>query len=235
MAGVLHLPLRVEFCTTGSNLSGKGMKSFAQKILNGLRWMFIFMQGKKQGRDFHNIYHPDFYDAVEPAFKAAGKQYYRFRKETSIPWGRYMFMQTFLKEQELRMDLKTLHEYVTRMKHAVNGSVAKGIDLITVIKTLTQMESRIELAFEVDTTYRLASVMFFDDQEDLYTYDKAHNDKKIQTWKECRAVDFFYTMPMSELLGLNNSSPEGLRQFIDSQVEILRDLAADPISETPAP
>jgi hypothetical protein len=211
------------------------MKNLSQKVLNRLRWIFVFLQGKKQGEDYHNIYHPDFSDAVEPAFKADGKQYYRFRKETSIPWGRYMYLQTFLKEQELRMDLKTLHEYVTRIKYAINGSISKGVDLITVVKTLGQMESRIELAFEVDTTYRLASVMYFDDQEDLYTYDKAHNDQKIKTWKESRVVDFFYTRPMSELLGLSNLSPEDLQKFIEDQTELIRILTDDPTSETPAP
>lgn len=185
------------------------------------------MQGKKQGPDFNNIYHPDFYDLVEPAFKVNGKQYYRFVRDTSIPWGRYMYLQTFLYEQSLRMDLDTLNGYIQRMKLAINGSVQKGIDLITVIKTLTQMESRVELAFEVDTTYRLASVMYFDDQEDLYTYDKPHNDKKIQTWKEAKVVDFFYTRPMSELLNLTGSSPEDLVKFIEGQTALLKDLTTE--------
>lgn len=194
-----------------------------------------WFQKQEPIEELHNVHHPDFQLNVEPAFKAAGKQYYRFRKETSIPWGRYMFLQTFLKEQELRMDLDTLHEYVRRMKLALNGSISKGVDLITAIKTLTQMESRIELAFEVDTTYRLASVMYFDETEDLYTYDKPHNDKKIETWKESRVVDFFYTRPMAELIGLSSSSPEDLQTFIDGQMELLRILTADPTSETPAP
>lgn len=210
------------------------MKNISQKVLNRLRWIVASAQGKKQGEDFHNIYHPDFYEAVEPAFKADGKQYYRFRKETSIPWGRYMYLQTFLKEQELRMDLKTLHEYVHRIKLALTATNNK-IDLNTVFRTLMQMESRIELAFEVDTTYRLASVMYFDDQEDLYTYDKSHNDKKVKTWKECRVVDFFYTRPMSEFLGLSNSSPEDLQRFIEDQTELLKILTEEPTSETPAP
>jgi hypothetical protein len=91
------------------------------------------------------------------------------------------------------------------------------------------MESRMVQAFEVDTTYSLASVIYFDETEDLYSYDREYNKKKVAAWKEARAVDFFYTRPMKELLGLSDTSPEDLRQYIDQQTELLRGLT----SETP--
>ncbi len=207
------------------------MKQLAQNILNRLRWLLNAITGKKQGADYYNIYHPDFAELVEPAFKVNGKQYYRFIKDVEIPYGRYMFIQTFLYEQQIRMDLATLNGYIQKMKFAVNGSVQRGIDLITVVKTLGQMESRVELAFDVDTTYRLASVMYFDDTEDLITYDKPHNDKKVLLWKGARVTDFFYTRPMGELLGLSSFSPEGLVTFIEGQEALLKEL----ITETPAP
>jgi hypothetical protein len=204
------------------------MKQQAQKILDYLQKL---VKPKNKGDEYFNIYHPDFSESIEPAFKANGKQFYRFIKDTSIPWGRYMYLQTFLYEQSLRMDLDTLRGYISNMKYAVNGTVAKGIDLISVIRTLTQMESRTELGFETDTTFRLASVMYFDDQEDLYTYDKKHNDLKIAAWKEAKTLDFFYTRPMSELLGLSVLSPQDLQTFIEAQNKLLKEL----ISETPAP
>jgi hypothetical protein len=116
------------------------------------------------------------------------------------------------------------------MKYAIQGTPGK-VDFITLIRTIGQMESRIELGFEAETTYRLASVHYFDDTEDLYTYDKTHNDVKIALWKEAKAVDFFYTRPMSELLGLINSSPEDLQTFIEQQTALLKELTI----ETPEP
>jgi hypothetical protein len=202
------------------------MKQFAQNILNRLR-------GKKTGPEIYNIYHPDFAEAVEPAFQVNGVQYYRFIKDTSMPWGRYMFLQTFLSEQSLRMDTELLKGYCLEMKKAVNGNLKNGIDLTRLIRIVTQMESRVELAFEVDTTYRLAAVIYFDDTEDLYTYDKAYNDKKVVLWKEAKVVDFFYTRPASELLGLSGSSPEDLQTFITQQTELLKILSET--TATPEP
>jgi hypothetical protein len=202
------------------------MKHLAQRILDYLQ----SLGRKKKNPDFFNVHHPDFCESVEPAFTVNGVTYYRFIKETSIPWGRYMFMQTFLIEQELRMNLNQLNGYVQKLKYAIQGKPGT-LDVITMVRVIGQMESRVELAFEVDTTYRLASVMYFDDTEDLYTYDKTHNDVKIALWKEAKAVDFFYTRPMSELLGLINSSPEDLQTFIEQQTALLKELTI----ETPEP
>lgn len=196
------------------------MKALAQKALD-------YLQGKKVSPEFTNVHHADFIGMCEPAFKVGNVQYYRFCKETSMPWGRYMFLQTFLHAQELRIDMDLLKGYIQLMKKAVNGNAKIGIDLITVMKVITQLESRCELEFEVETTYRLASVMYFDQNEDLYHYDKAYNDNKIATWKEAKVVDFFYTRPMDELLGLSSSSPEDLRRFIDQQTELLNELTIE--------
>jgi hypothetical protein len=202
------------------------------KQLNSLKIFCLKLIGKKIGSDFHNVYHPEFADKVEPAFEANGKQYFRFIRETSIPWSRYMVLQTFLHEQSLRIDMELLQGYINMMKKALNPSAKTGVvDMSTVHKIIGQIGSRCELAFETETTYRLASVMYFDDQEDLYSYDKGHNEKKIQSWKEAGTVDFFYTRPMSELLGLSDLTHQDLRTYMAQSQEILRYLTI----ETPEP
>lgn len=170
-----------------------------------------------------NIYHPDFEDKIETSFVAGGKQYYRFTRESVMPWGRYMIMQDYLAAQALRLTPELLKKYMANLKKVLNGS--KGvIELGNAFKIVGQIESRLELAFETETTYKLASVLFFDDSEDLYKYDKAYNDKKIAAWKEAKSVDFFYTMPMSGFLGLSDSSPADLRTFMGAQKGIIEDL-----------
>jgi hypothetical protein len=170
-----------------------------------------------------NIHHQDFEDKTEWAFKLNGTQFHRFKKETSMPFGRYMYLQTFLYEQNLRIDVKMLNAYMEKLTKVLNGN--KGvIELGKAFQVIGQIQSRCELAFEVDTTYRLASVLYFDDTEDLYSYDKAYNDQKIAAWKEAKAVDFFYMMPMSEFLNLNDLSPADLVSYMDVQKTILEEL-----------
>lgn len=179
----------------------------------------------KRRQDIKNVYHRDLEGKVEPAFRANGKQYYRFVKDVEMYWGRYMFLQTFLYEQNLRMDLKMLGAYMDKLIKVLNGT--KGvIELGKAFQIIGQIQSRCELAFETETTYRLASVLYFDDTEDLWTYDKPYNDKKIISWKEARTVDFFYQQPMTEFLNLSNSLPADLQTFMERQKEILEGLTS---------
>jgi hypothetical protein len=201
------------------------------KIFSGLKTFWNKLTGKKIGPEYFNVYHPDFVGHVEPAFQVNGKQYYRFAKETEMKWSRYMILQTFLHEQRLRIDMELLKGYIIEMKKALSGSLKQGIDLNRVHRIVSQLESRCELAFEAETTYRLASIIYFDDQEDLYGYDKTHNDKKIVSWKGAKCLDFFYTKPMSELLGLTDLSPRDLQIYMEQSQELLKELTI----ETPEP
>lgn len=187
----------------------------------------------KRDKDVTNLYHPNFEGQIEKATKSDGEHlkvkginYYRFGKETSIPWGRYMYMQTFLHEQNLRLDVSILKKYMENLTKVLNGN--KGvIELGKAFQIVSQVQSRCELAFEVETTYRLASILYFDDTEDLYTYDKVYNDRKIASWKEAKTVDFFYMMPMSGFLNLSDSSPADLLTFMDQQKEIIEGLTLE--------
>lgn len=187
----------------------------------------------KRDNNVTNLYHPDFQDQTELASNSKGDSlningvnYYRFKKETSMPWGRYMFLQTFLSEQNLRMDIPLLKKYMENLTKILNGN--KGvIELGKAFQIIGQVQSRCELAFEVDTTYRLASILYFDDTEDLYTYDKVYNDKKIKAWKEAKSVDFFYMMPMKGFLNLSDSSVTDLQIFMEVQKEILEESTSE--------
>jgi hypothetical protein len=177
----------------------------------------------KRNKDIKNVYHPDLDGKIEPAFRANGKQYYRFVKEVEMYWGRYMFLNTYLYEQNLRITPDMLGTYMDKLVKVLNGS--KGvIELGKAFQIISQIQSRCELAFEVDTTYRLASVLYFDDTEDLWLYDKKYNDGKIAAWKEARLVDFFYLKPMTEFLNLNSFSQADLKIYMEQQKEILEGL-----------
>jgi hypothetical protein len=180
----------------------------------------------KRDPEIKNIYHKDLEGKIEPAFKANGKQYYRFIKEVEMFWGRYMFMQTFLHEQTLRLESKMLEKYMDSLEKILNGNNKGVIELGKAFQIIGQIKSRCVLAFEVDTTYRLASVIYFDDTEDLWLYDKKYNDSKIATWKEARTVDFFYHQPMKEFLNLSDSLPADLVTYMEQQKEILGGLTS---------
>jgi hypothetical protein len=183
---------------------------------------------KKSPKPEFNAFHPDNAHVIEEAFKAGGKTYYRFKEERLIPAGRYKYIYAYLKEIDLKMDIDTLKSYVADFKNLLNGSGAKKIIQIGELwKLVINLESRLALKFDPETVERLASVIYFDDSEELSTFDKKHGAKKIEIWKKHLNHDFFLMKPMGELLGLKNTSTESLEASIQTHLQMIQDLTVD--------
>lgn len=182
---------------------------------------------KARKKEAFNIHHPDLVDAVEPAFKVGTTQYYRFKDDYRMPVGRYKYVHAFLREVDLRMDLATLKAYVSELKNCLNGA-KKVIDIEGAWKIVFSLETRTELAFEPETVKRLASVTYFDETEDLSTYDRKHAKDKINKWNKSKSLDFFLTRPISDLLGLSGISITSLEDYLTTSTEIIKNLAYVP-------
>lgn len=180
---------------------------------------------QKKPRPEFNMRHPDVAHNVEVAFKAGGKTYYRFKEERLIPAGRHKYIYAYLKEVDLKMTRATLLNYVKDFKDLLGGSGAKKVIQIGELwKLIINLESRLALGMDPETIERLASVVYFDESEDLSTYDRKYGAAKIELWKKHNVHDFFLTRPMGELLGLKDISIEFLQDSIQENLEIIRNL-----------
>lgn len=173
-----------------------------------------------------NIYHPDFKDIIEFAFESRGVKYYRNKKGTAIKFGRYRRMQEFFLEYDLRMKIETFLAYLADLKKNLDGATMT-VNLNKAFQIINNMEARANLAFSPQQAYNIATIVYFDDKENLYTYDEEHNKKKAAAWMEDKKVDFFYTRPLTELLGLNDFSETDLINYIQVSSEIINDLTSD--------
>lgn len=169
----------------------------------------------KPNPEVKTLHHADYYGKIEFQFEVKGVKYYSFQNDVEIPTGRYMFIQNFLQEVNLRMNLDSLREYIAAMKKQIDGS--KGsVDIVKLAVLIDQLESRVSLAFEPDTVYRLASCIFFDETELLTTYNIKHNETKIAAWKSEGTLDFFYRKPFEELTGLKGISEYAIRNYLQA-------------------
>lgn len=183
---------------------------------------------QKSPRPAFNKDHPDVKHLIETAFKAGGKTYYRFIDEKQIPVGRYKYIYAYVKEVDMRMNLETLKAFVNDFKNILNGGGAKKvIEISDLWKLIYNLESRISLAFEPAIVERLAAVIYFDETEDLSTYNRKHGQKKIEHWKNNNVLDFFLTKPIGELLGLSDISITSLEDYIQQTQQLLQDLTSD--------
>lgn len=170
--------------------------------------------------EFHNVHHPEYTGLITEEFKCRGVQYYSFKQDSLVRTGRYMFVQNFLQEVFYRMTVDRLKAYIARVRSEIDGSktTADGtpqVNFGNAIVFLDQMKNLTELAFEPETVYRLASVIYFDETEDVTRWDRAHNEKKIAAWKEEGTLDFFYGRPFIELTGLSGISETDLRDCLE--------------------
>lgn len=185
------------------------------------------MKGKGRGAKkvvndkIYNIHHPDFYGKIEKSFVANGVQYYNFTKETDMRYARYIFMQDFLQEVNLRATVDTLKEENRIIKSNLDMSKGK-IDLGKALEVLSIQQQRLDLAFEPDTVFRLASCLYFDETEVLNSWDKAYNEKKIKVWKESHTIDFFFHKLFQELTGLKDLSTDVLTNYLQKVPEVLK-------------
>ncbi len=183
---------------------------------------------KTSPKPVFNLHHEDIKHQVEVAFEVKGRKFYRFKKELQLPAGRYKYIYSMLREADLRMNLQTLKDYVTEFKTILNGGPKKEIQIGELWKLINNLESRISLAFEPETVERLASVVYFDDTEDLSTWDKKYGAQKIAFWKANRDMGFFLTSPMAELLGLKDISIESLEEYIQTAQGVIQELTFAP-------
>lgn len=167
----------------------------------------------------YNLSHPDLHGKTELAFESNGIKYYTFKQDSDMRYGRYVIMQTFLQEYYLRVDLNTLKDDIQKLKKWLNPTInAKGtgqMELGKALELLEIMQQRTEIAFEPETVYRLASCLYFDENEILTGYDKEHNDKKIASWKEANNVDFFFHRLFQDVTGLIVTSRDALQNFLE--------------------
>lgn len=180
---------------------------------------------KKSPKPAFNLNHPDIAPQVELAFEAAGVRYYRFKEEFRIPAGRYKYIHNALREMDLRMSREKLLEYISEFERCLNGTgKKKEIEIGLLWQLVLNMKSRARLPFDADTVKRFAAVTYFDDTEDLSTYDRSYGQKKIELWEKNNVNDFFLTSPIGELLNLNSTSVEQLKDYLTTSMEILEEL-----------
>lgn len=176
----------------------------------------------------YNALNPEVANKIEKAFKSGSVQYYKFIDDHQIPQGRYKYIYSALKEADLRMDRDTLKNFIDTMKNILNGGAKKSnINVGDIWKLVLNMESRWVLGFEPASIERLAAVIYFDETEDLTTYDRRHGSEKVERWKKNKTMDFFLTRPIVELLGLKGISTTSLEAYIQETEEMILDLTVD--------
>ena len=136
---------------------------------------------------------------VIPAFSIDGVDYWMFDSTNEVPTGRFFAAMGVYVEMEMNCDKEYLSSHCKAMDKLLSDP--KSIKLQHIMQLNVNMKERLELMPMPEYIYKLASVIFFDKTEPLYSYDYDYNKMKIERWKAAGGtLDFFYNTPLKELV-----------------------------------
>lgn len=178
-----------------------------------------------KARPEYTLNHPDYAPIVEEAFTCGGKRFYRFKEEYRMSTGRYKYYASVLRELDLKLSLKDLGKFIDAFKAVLNGGgKKKTIELTDLHVLVFNLESRIKLAFDNATIYKLSAIAYFDETEDLVSFSEKYGEEKIKLWQAHNMHDFFLMRPIGELFTQTNISIPSLVEHMKIQEEILAEL-----------
>lgn len=136
---------------------------------------------------------------IVPAFEMKGTKYYMFDSQFEVPTGRQFAAIAFYNEMDMRTDKQYLEDHIKAMEKVLSNP--KGIHIGHIAQLNSNLKERLQLMILPDFIYKLASVVFFDENESPYKYDFDYNENKIKAWKENgETLDFFLKTPLVDLI-----------------------------------
>lgn len=155
---------------------------------------------------------------IEPAFKVGNKTYYRFADINNLPYKRGLMAFAVYAE----LDMRCTREHLVLHTDAIDTLIKSNeIDIFKIKQLNDQLRQRLQLTTDIDLMYKLASVAYFDENEQPESYDSAYAQKKIEFWKANAGVaDFFLSQPMLELMPFLQSVDVDLEAYSNLNKEL---------------
>jgi len=157
---------------------------------------------------------------VIPAFSLHGVDYWMYDSAVELPAGRFFAAMGVYQEMESGCDKDYLKMHTDAMDKVLGNP--KQINLQVIMQLNIHLKERAGLVSS-DMIYKLASVVFFDKTESLYSYDYEYNEKKIEKWKAAGgALDFFSRTPLKELVPLLNMPERDTQTYLAVTEAVLK-------------
>lgn len=148
--------------------------------------------------------------AVE-AFKFKGTVYYHFEDTFKLPAGRALCALAIYEELRMRCTAEYLNKHIAATEILINKNKLNDLAIIN-----NNLKERLTLAPFPDHIYKLASVIYFDEQESPFGYDFEYNRKKIERWKtDPDILNFFLTIQFQDLIPFGSISKEHAASYFN--------------------
>lgn len=138
---------------------------------------------------------------VREAFTVKGRTFFEMDDMKNQPYQRAVVCLKYYAEFDQRVEREYLLKHVEAVNNLLQLTPGIPVDLYKVKRLNDNLSDRLKWIIDTDLAYKLASVVFFDRNEDPTTYDEKYNAEKIQFWKDnMPATDFFFQLPLKRLI-----------------------------------
>jgi len=176
-------------------------------------------------------------EPVEVAFvDKNGRKYFQFVDPFKTPSLRGLHLMVVYEElrqrtsrEQLVRETESELSHIGNLEQALSGksggiSLQEAFEQITKIKQiLTFRNERLSLIWEPDLAYKFAAVVFFDENENPYSYDQLYAQKKIERWKQDYTIEaFFLQVPLVRLMPYLKEFEGNFQTYSDQIMMILK-------------
>lgn len=158
---------------------------------------------------------------TEYAFTIDGVKYYRFSDLQNMPYKRAAKCLTVYNELNMRVDRNFLLKHTEAVAKILSGDKISLPQLMEISKLNAQLRERTKWIIDADLSYKLATIVFFDESENPYDYDWQYNERKAKLFK-AKGSDFFLSTPMQTLIPSLGSLQGDVDMYLAAQEEINR-------------
>lgn len=152
---------------------------------------------------------------IKPAFTVKGREFFQMDDLFNMPYERGTTCLRYYTEFNMRVDREFLMSHTKAMNELLLFMPGKSIDLVKIKQLNDQLSDRLTWIMDGDLAYKLASVVFFDKHEDPTKYDAKYNQDKIAFWKkEMAAKEFFFMMPLQQLIPFLKDYEKNLETYL---------------------
>lgn len=157
---------------------------------------------------------PNSQHIIKEAFEVGGIKYYEFDTTANLPWKRGLKFLSIYNELDMRCDRFYLEKHGEAVDNIFKAPKL-GFEEMMKLRTLENMlKERLQMVFHEDLVYKVASVVFFDENENPNDWEWKYALEKIKHWKKHQGVhDFFLHEPIQRLIPFLSSAGSNLEAY----------------------
>ncbi len=173
--------------------------------------------------------HPN--SQIEYAFTCGGVDYFRFSDFNNMPAMRSTKTLVYYTEMDMRCDAEFLKWHCLAVNNILTNN--EKIDIYKLKELNDQILQRIDIAVDMEHLYKIASIIYFDKDENYEDYDFGYNTRKINSWKKHDGVAFFLREPLQALFPFLKDTEENLKTYSKIVSELTKKHAENILSQLP--